>query len=234
MIASNIRASFSALLISLTSALPAFAGDAAYPEAIGFSDDGTRFAFAEWGRQDGSGFAYANLYVIDLAKDAWLGAPVRVLLEDETASPRAAYRQALETVETRLQDYQINLPARQAYAAPFDNTGPNSGSVRWARYGALDGRSTAAPFVLQMREVPSSCPDPAMVFSLSWAGDIVHQDQKLPASRGCPVRYSVERIFVEDQTYQPKYAVALIGVYRQGFEGPDLRHMAIPLPLPSR
>jgi len=162
MIASNIRASFSALLISLTSALPAFAGDAAYPEAIGFSDDGTRFAFAEWGRQDGSGFAYANLYVIDLAKDAWLGAPVRVLLEDETASPRAAY------------------------------------------------------------------------FSLSWAGDIVHQDQKLPASRGCPVRYSVERIFVEDQTYQPKYAVALIGVYRQGFEGPDLRHMAIPLPLPSR
>ncbi len=47
----NIAASLMALAI----AFPAVAGDFANRDIIGFSADGSRFAFEEYGQQDGSG-----------------------------------------------------------------------------------------------------------------------------------------------------------------------------------
>ena len=41
------------------------AGDYADRTILGFSPDGSTFAFEEFGVQDGSGFAYANIYMID-------------------------------------------------------------------------------------------------------------------------------------------------------------------------
>ena len=143
-IVSNLRASFNGFLFTTLSALPLFAADASYPEAIGFSEDGTRFAFVEWGRQDGSGFAYANLYVLDLAKDSWLISPIRVLVEDETAAPRAAYEMALDQAQDALQKFDISRPARLIYAAPFKGFRTTRGTITWSRYGALDGRDSSA------------------------------------------------------------------------------------------
>ena len=81
----NIAASLMALAI----AFPAVAGDFANRDIIGFSADGSRFAFEEYGQQDGSGFAYSNIYiyVIDTAIDRWTdGSPFRVMIKDEKAS----------------------------------------------------------------------------------------------------------------------------------------------------
>ena len=63
------------------------AGDFADREIFGFSPDGGTFAFEEFGVQDGSGFPYATIYVIDTAKDAWVsGTPIRVRIDDETVT----------------------------------------------------------------------------------------------------------------------------------------------------
>ena len=84
-------------LASLALAGPAKAGDVAQLEILGFSRDGKVFAFEEYGVQDGSGFPYANRYYIDTATDAFVrGSPVRVRLDDESASLDAARRQARE------------------------------------------------------------------------------------------------------------------------------------------
>jgi predicted secreted protein len=52
------------LMIATCLAAPALAGDASRAEIIGFSDDGSVFSFEEFGREDGSGFAYVNRHVV--------------------------------------------------------------------------------------------------------------------------------------------------------------------------
>jgi hypothetical protein len=61
------------------------AAELAESAVIGYSVDGRYFAFEEFGIQDGSGFAYSNLFVIDLERDRWVpGTPVRRRGLDET------------------------------------------------------------------------------------------------------------------------------------------------------
>ena len=67
-------------------AAPASAGDFAERHIFGFSPDGSHFAFEEYGVQDGSGFPYSNIYIVDVANDSWLpGTPLRVRIDDESA-----------------------------------------------------------------------------------------------------------------------------------------------------
>ena len=57
------------VLLTLSICFSAQAGDFAKREIHGFSVDGGLFAFEEYGVQDGSGFPYSNIYVIDTATD---------------------------------------------------------------------------------------------------------------------------------------------------------------------
>jgi len=61
------------------------AGDFADRALLGFSPDGRYFAFEEYGIQDGSGFPYSNIFLIDTTTDEWVtGTPIRVLTEGES------------------------------------------------------------------------------------------------------------------------------------------------------
>ena len=63
---------------------PGLAADGAQSRAIGFSPDGKYFAFEQYGVQDGSGFEYADIFVIELASDTWVkGTPVKVMDREE-------------------------------------------------------------------------------------------------------------------------------------------------------
>lgn len=83
------------LLAQLATSIAAHAGDVAELEILGFTKDGSVFAFEEYGVQDGSGFPYANRYYIDTSTDSFLkGTPIRVRLEDENAKLDAVRLQA--------------------------------------------------------------------------------------------------------------------------------------------
>ena len=87
------------LMFVLTGLTTALAADAADRAIIGFSGDGRFFAFEEFGIQDGSGFPYANIYVIDLEKDRWVeGSPehIEVRLRSST-TPQALALSGLRT-----------------------------------------------------------------------------------------------------------------------------------------
>lgn len=75
------------LLLAVTFvASQASAGDYAAFQPIGFSSDGYVFAFEEYGVQDGSGFPYSTIYVIDTRNDTFLpGAPVRAVGREDGA-----------------------------------------------------------------------------------------------------------------------------------------------------
>ena len=89
-----MRSQLSAIALSLLSASAAGAGDVAEMRPIGYSPDGRYFAFEQFGEQDGSGFAYAEVQVIDTETDRYVeGTPVRVLIQREGASIGEARRQ---------------------------------------------------------------------------------------------------------------------------------------------
>lgn len=84
-----------AALLTVLSANAAQAGDTAALNILGFSAEGNIFAFEEYGAQDGSGFPYANRFYIDVSTDKFMpGTPVRVRLEEESASIKTAREQA--------------------------------------------------------------------------------------------------------------------------------------------
>lgn len=213
------------------------AGDFAKRHILGFSPDGGLFAFEEYGRQDGSGFPYANIYVIDTDSDQWTaGSPYRARLDDETKTIFDAREEAKILAGPVLKS--------------FEERGNVVATYRASQSGADTKRMVANPrfvvppideeieFRLTNITMPASalCEafGPSVGFKLTQIATspdqstrILHQDASVPDSRGCPRDYRLADIityFPEAGT--PKVAV-LIHVISQGFEGPDGRFMAI-------
>ena len=87
----RLAASAAAALMLLV--LPAMAANRALINMIGYSEDGDYFAFEQFGIQDGSGFAYSEVFVVDLANDKWTaGTPFEVQAEAATSAGRSADR----------------------------------------------------------------------------------------------------------------------------------------------
>lgn len=238
--AASARLAASLLLIS---AAPALAGDAAQFDPIGFSEDGRYFAYEEYGIQDGSGFPYANVYLVDLIADKWVGRPVRVRLDDETAGLPAARRQALEQASTMLEDAVLDTPAQTLLLNADGEIESNRTQVTAGMFGnGLDAPRN--PFVLTLTTFDSTstepCADygmeqPVQGFTLNYTDEggnsaEIYRDQSVPASRGCVSDYRIHAVlspFPAGLTASPK--VAVVSVYSLGFEGPDRRFVTVPI-----
>jgi predicted secreted protein len=216
------------------------AGDAAELEILGFSQDGGVFAFEEYGVQDGSGFPYSNRYYVDTKTDKFLpGTPIRIRLDDETATLDAARQKAREGGEKIIS--HDDLAANRGFTAGLNRVTELS----------------ADPFRMAVNPRPVFPPiDPSVEFRLEQIplagadicasqGDIngfrllridathggqtrlLHEDKSIPQSRGCPFGYLIGGV----QTLSSlegliSYAV-LIAVRQHGFEGPDHRWIAV-------
>ncbi|PTE12323.1 DUF2259 domain-containing protein [Mesorhizobium helmanticense] len=227
------------LLAQLAAPLAAHAGDVAELEILGFSQDGSVFAFEEYGVQDGSGFPYANRYYINTADDSFLqGTPIKVRLDDENATLEAVRLQARQKGEAIVK--QVELTANRGITAGFNPVTELS----------------ADPFRMVVNPRPIFFPvDDPLEFRLDEIGmnntegcesqgeingfrllrieakaggktELLHEDKSIPKSRGCPNGYRIGAV----QTFSPQglsaYAV-LIAVRQYGFEGPDYRWIAV-------
>ncbi|MHB1110638.1 MAG: DUF2259 domain-containing protein, partial [Devosia sp.] len=98
-------------LLGALLATPAVAGDRALIDFIGYSPDGRYFSFEEFGVQDGSGFPYSNIYVVDLPADKWVsGSPFRAQLEDEEATLADVRKEAAEMAKPTIGQLGITEP----------------------------------------------------------------------------------------------------------------------------
>src|SRR5688572_14787104 len=108
----SVRRAASAIALLSLCATPTVAGDRALIDYLGFSNDGRYFAFEEFGVQDGSGFPYANIYIVDLPADAWVsGSPYRARIEDESGDVGDARDRVLEQAEDKLDELGIAVAA---------------------------------------------------------------------------------------------------------------------------
>lgn len=226
-----MRGLFGIFLMLLAAALPARAADSAYPIALGFSADGTRFAFAEHGQQDGSGFSYAAVFVIDLARDTWIEPPIRVLIRDEMTPANAGLWQALDAARPALERAGITVPARVIHALPFGLDRDRDQPYRFVIWHPAGPPHHEMSVSLRHHELPADgCYDATYGFSLHQGDMDLYRDTRLSKSRGCPEHYDIQRAYFPDTLRDPPFVVTLIGVYRHGFEGLDMRHIAVPLP----
>lgn len=221
-------------------AAPAMAGDRALLDLIGYSEDGRYFAFEEYGVQDGSGFAYSSIYIIDLKEDAWVvGTPFTEQADDE----ETALHQIRQTVQARaandLESLGVTVDAEMVAMNGDGVPETDATSLRFGAPGYMPGMvlgdytlnltTFAADSVLPCKEWLDG---DAMGYELTLTEDgvsrIVHRDTSLPRSRGCTTSYRIYGVAM------PPYvgfegAVAIVSLYRMGFEGPDRRFLAVPL-----
>jgi len=223
------------LIAALSS--PALAGDYADRSIIGFSPDGAHFAFSEFGVQDGSGFPYANVYVIDVDLDAWIdGTPVRALIEAEAEVPSGALARAMHDARPildRLQAYSqgnhvVDNPATELSADPY--------AVRFRTNQWFNMVERAWSLKLTRIPMPGSkgCEnyDDVAGFRLELTDPdgktrILHEDSSLPASRTCARDYAISDVVVLPAGQGGASMAVIISLIRQGFEGPDRRFLAV-------
>lgn len=240
-----------ALLLLLMSATAAYAADGAQSRAIGFSPDGKYFAFEQYGIEDGSGFAYSDIFVIDIAANEWVkGSPVRVLDEREEANIDAARAKAMAGAKPVIDAFKVTGSFDTLLHRPFTDFTNDRRKVRFARWYSSTADTGAydylGSFELEVKDValpvPADCLDTDIALPVGMEVTVKNlktgttmsmaTDTTIPKSRDCPHRYDIEAVFVPSAYNVPNDpVVALIGTYSRGFEGSNRRFIAVPIEL---
>ncbi len=234
----------SALGALLMTAAIASAGDYAELNVLGFAPDGETFAFEEYGIQDGSGFPYANIYVIDTATDHWVsGTPIRLQTQNDQATLAATRAEARKKAQSILTSRQIGEPGNRVASNPPSELSADPRHVIFVPRARLpSGGDAAYDLALTEIEMPAGdCPDMGQPFNgfrlvLTTANGAAHtlsEDTQIPSSRHCPLAYGISDVL----TYYPDsgqpFLVVILNMYTVGFEGPDRRFLAVTSTLPD-
>ena len=233
--------------------LAAEAADNVQVRAIGFSPDARYFAFEQYGHQDGSGFAYSDIYVIDIPSDSWVkGTPVRMLSGEDEENPRISdvRGKALQQAGGVLKALKIDGAYDTLVHMPFTEIISERTKTRFARYydsaGNTGNYDATGSYELAVKDIDvptvADCQDTdfapirGMELTLrnvkTGAVKTIAKDTSIPKSRYCPTGYDLEAIYAPSDYGLPSDPmVALIGVYSRGFEGSDRRLIAVPFEL---
>ena len=221
--------------------VPAAAGDRAALDVIGYSEDAGFFAFEEYGVQDGSGFAYSSIYIVELSSDSWVvGTPIKVQAEGEDKALPAVRAEALAEAADKLESLGIDYPADMVALNGDGAPDRDAQTLRFGVPGYLPG-SVLNDYELLLTSFAATAAAPCeewfsvkpLGYTLALAeGDsetLIHRDTALPRSRGCPTAYRLYGVVLPYMAQTIEDGVALISVYPGGFEGPDRRFLAVPL-----
>ncbi|MFZ2101469.1 MAG: DUF2259 domain-containing protein [Oricola sp.] len=239
----DIRYTFACLIGAATAlAGPAAqAGDVATLNILGFSADATTFAFEEYGVQDGSGFPYANRFYIDTTTDNYMaGSPIRVRIDDETASVNEARAQAKTAGEAIIADSE--LEAHKGFTAGYNAITEISADP----FRMVVNPRPVVPMIgqeldIRLEEIAFPAREPCIGMSETSRGfrltsvapepggaiTVLHADSSVPASRGCTSGYRIGGVQSLAPFDGPSAYAVLIAVETFGFEGPDYRWMAV-------
>lgn len=218
----------------------ASAAELAEPNIIGYSVDGRHFAFEQFGVQDGSGFAYSEIFVLDLEADRWVpGTPIRKRGVDESERLFDVRAEAMAEAEPHLARLHISAAYRTLAATTPMEDGEQE------RVLTFNPRPILTPIdplrTMRLERLPMAGPRDCfdMVETAGFlltlqveggAAHTIHRDERLPYSRACPATYGISAIITPFDR-APGRAVALISVYQLGFEGLDRRFLAVPFDL---
>lgn len=217
---------------------PAYAGEAAERYIIGFSPGGRYFAFEQYGVQDGSGFPYADIFIIDTSTDEWVGAsPFRVLMKDERAKQKWARREVITKAGNLLKKLVISQPGRLLASNPSAELSADPHRVAVNSSQIINGKPISWTFTLEEKTLANAkcatfTSQPIKGFRLKVqkegsAAITLHEDASIPKSRGCPLRYAISDVITHEPNGGARIFAVLVSVYTVGFEGADRRFLAV-------
>lgn len=235
-----------ALSLFLAAALPApvsLAGDTAELQILGFSRDGGFFAFEQFGIQDGSGFPYSEIFVVDVIGDSWVSPSPFRLRKDTEAGIGEAGDSALS--QTRAENRLAAQPLLQQKAIagkgqtmafnPRTELASNPHEMRAAARDSFRPGDDPVEFTLSEYSLADAeCQSYGAAtkgFRLTMVRGgvtrILNEDASVPKSRRCPLAYRIERFVTHFPDGAPPVFAVLIQMDSLGFEGPDRRYLAI-------
>lgn len=238
----NRLRAFSLAVVAALPCTPALAGDGAGLDVIGFSRDGRYFAFAQEGTQDGSGFPYASIHVVDTDNNSEAqGSPVTHVDEDDANGD--ARVEATNKAKSLLDKLQIDASATplavNGMASPFEALTPMEVRPTLARetselrfsHSAFLGETVLRleqPLVSQ-EKCEGMQPGETVGAVLKLQRGVGHittllDDQTDPARLGCPSAYGLTAAFLDRNESR---LVTILSYYPIGFEGPDRRFRAV-------
>lgn len=226
-----------------------FAGDYAQFSFIGFSADGKYLAFEEYGTHDGSGLPYSNIYIVDVEKNTFASPPFRKTIDEgvidgsKIPAEEVIRAKAKKAAAADLRKYKIvagntgNLVvARLLTDIDVEKNKPRGDkkdqTIEFTDRVFTNVYENVFELSLTTSEVKiKECDynfEPVLKFELLLNGrnfdapKILQSDKSLPASRSCPLTYSIQNVYL----FGNKIAV-FMNVYSLGFEGPDMRYMVV-------
>lgn len=236
----RLAASFGFLALA---AAPTLAGDAANLALLGFSPDGRYFGYEEFGIQDGSGFPYSNIFILDVAEDKWVGgSPFRVRHDEESPTLAGVRTEAMAKAAGAFADLDITEPAVIEALNGDGEVGHDGTTLTFGARG-FDMNPPPNPVKLKIETFASTSTvrcvedfsfEPPVGFALTLEADgkttELHRDTSVPASRNCTVAYRPYGIVAPvNWSWLGRTPVAIISVFSHGFEGPDRRFIAVPV-----
>ena len=196
--------------------------------------------------QDGSGFPYADVVVIDTQSDSFAAPPVHVLLENEDATREQAEAQAMRQANPALAARAIGgkgrLVGSVAASLPANQLGQMEtmkGEQVAASALALKAPELGEGAMLTLSPIEFDVPrckdivegrTSGFALSMTRRGQpavALHKDAKVPESRNCPRKYGLSEAYLHTPAGGPPAIAVLVEIYSQGFEGPDRRFLAI-------
>ncbi len=220
------------------------AGDYATLNFIGFSKDGKYLAFEEFGMQDGSGFTYSTFYFIDVEKNSFASPPVKAVIQDELATEpmaRSKAKRSADPILRRLRIVERNtgklvvsrlMTDISAYATGGEDSKSTSRNINFAELVGSMYRRGFYELVLKSSDIAvKECEyteEPAQKLELVLKDNdsdktlVLQKDVNLPASRSCATRYEIQYVYLYEN-----YIAVFLNTYHRGFEGPDVRYMAV-------
>lgn len=234
------RSALLALCLSLASLNCANALDFAHRNIIGFSEDGTKFAFEQYGIQDGSGFPYSEIFMINTLTDEWFAKPVRVLLKNEAASLNAAREKAKALAASNLEDITHTPIIAATQQADETTKDPYHLSIS-PRSFFLPNNQTRMDFLMEPLQLETS--ERCKSYGVETQGfklmrtkadgtvKIMHEDTSVPESRNCPLDYFPSDIIIHITPKGRFILAVMVRMQTLGFEGADRRYLAVTSPL---
>ena len=217
-------------------------------QIIGFSPDAEYFAFEEFGTEDGSGFPYATVFLIDTEADRWLpGTPIRMVVEDSEARVDLAKSRAEELAAAQMRATEVVVGNFVVLASqPLGEYPEDPRQLSFGMPGIDPLGGPVARYELQLAgiHVPTDAECDAGTESLARGYALtlydketdqvtdLHSDERVPASRGCPIAYTISDVVVPSPGEASTLAVLVSVFPERGFEGPDRRFLAVTAHLP--
>ncbi len=242
----KLNATFASLFATMLVPATAIGADVSQIQVLGFSPDAKVFAFEEFGIQDGSGFPYSTIYLIDTDKDAYLpGSPYRVVVDDSESGDEllpvsAARKKSAEAAAEALATYKIaDNPGILGAFNPLSEIGVSSDTLSY--YAIQTDRPFGGPYTLNLETIPFPTPENCDGLSDVYGGirlrftqqdgvageTVVYTDDHVPQSRGCVGGYRLGGVALTGENDGPH--MALIEVRKFGFEGFDHTWFAVPV-----